>query len=196
MYRTSTSPDAVSVATHHGAAAGSKASTRALLRRIQRRADADPDAILPVLRVLAGDQLEPGPSLKAVALEINRARVADARRDFIAHALATEEVARHLGVRSRQAVAQRRARGSLLGSKVDNVTYYPAWQFGPEGLASELPRLLALLADAGLDDARAADDALRMPHSELGGRTLLELWHTGAWAELQAWLGDISGWQR
>lgn len=193
MHKTSTSPE---VATDEANGTPGAASTRALLRRVQRRAAADPQAILPVLRVLAGERLEPGPTLKAVALEINRARVADARRDFVAHALATEDVAQHLGVRSRQAVAQRRARGSLVGAKVDNVTYYPAWQFGPEGLADGLPRLLALLADAGLDDARAADDALRMPHSELGGRTLLELWQTGSWDELEAWLGDISGWQR
>jgi hypothetical protein len=176
--------------------ASAAASTKALLRRIERRAKADPDAVMPVLRVLAGEKLEPGPTLRAVALEINRARVAEGRRDFVAHALSTEQVAQHLRVKSRQAIAQRRARGTLLGAKIDNVTYFPAWQFGPDGLATGLDRLFALLREAGVTDARAADDLCRMPHSELGGRTLLDLWQAGEWDRLQAWLGDIGGWQR
>jgi hypothetical protein len=177
-------------------------STRMLLRRIAERAETEPEVVLPVLRLLAGEipddttTAEPDPALRSVALQINRTRVQQAQRDFVAHAWSAERVAEHLGVHSRQAVAQRRARGTLLGARVGQSTYYPAWQFGPEGLAAGFDRIRTLLGEAGLLDARTADDALRMPHSELGGRTLLDLWEAGAWEELEAWLGDIGTWQR
>lgn len=180
-------------------------STKTLLARIARRAEAEPDAVLPVLRVLAGEPPleppgaggdEPDPALHAVALEINRARVARSRAEFLAGAWPTEQVARHLGVGSRQAVAQRRARGGLLGARVGAGTFYPAWQFGPAGLADGLDRLLQLLAEAGLAEARTADELLRMPHAELAGRTLLQVWQDGDWDTLAGWLGDIGGWQR
>src|SRR4051812_47485198 len=109
-------------------------STRALLRRIADRAETEPDAILPVLRLLAGEFPDdnttamPDPALRTVALQINRTRVQQAQREFIANAWSAERVAEHLGVHSRQAVAQRRARGKLLGSQVGQSVYYPAWQ--------------------------------------------------------------------
>jgi hypothetical protein len=176
-------------------------STRTLLRRIAERAETDPDAVLPVLRLLAGETPDetttavPDPALRSVALQINRARVQQAQQDFVAHAWSAERVAEHLGVHSRQAVAQRRARGTLLGARVGQSVYYPAWQFGPEGLAAGWERVRALLQEGGLVNARTADDALRMPHSELGGRTLLDLWQSGLWDEFESWLGDIGAWQ-
>lgn len=176
-------------------------STRALLRRVAQRAESDPDAVLPVLRFLAGEYPDetslatPDPALRSVAVQINRARVQQAQQEFIARAWSAERVAEHLGVHSRQAVAQRRARGTLLGSQIGRGVHYPSWQFGPEGLAGGLERVLTLLREAGLADARAADDALRMPHSALGSRTLLDLWQAGEWATLEAWLGDIGAWQ-
>jgi len=177
-------------------------STRSMLRRIAARAESEPETVLPVLRLLAGEASpdedpsgRPDPALRAVALQINRTRVQRAQRDFVARSWSAEQVAEHLGVRSRQAVAQRRARGTLLGGRVGHAVFYPAWQFGADGLAADLDRLLRLLREAGLGDARAVDDALRMPHSELGGRTLLDLWRSGSWDELQAWLGDIGTWQ-
>jgi len=165
--------------------------------------------VLPVLRVLAGESAYQGsdggpddgedPAIAAllpVALEINRARIARDRAEFAAHAWTTEQVARHLGVGSRQAVAQRRARGGLLGDRSGPATLYPLWQFGPAGLADGLDRLLDLLRETGLDDPRTADDVLRMPHSELGGDTLLQVWARGDWELLTTWLGDAGGWRR
>ena len=174
-----------------------------LLARVAKRAEQDPDAVLPALRVLAGESaydsrnpLKADPALKALAIEINRPRVLAARRSFIDSSWTTAQVADHLGVRSRQAVAQRRQRGTLLGAKVGTQTYYPAWQFGPEGLADGLDRLLALLRDSGVADAREADDILRMRHSELRGGTLLAAWRRGEWRTIENWLGDIAGWRR
>jgi hypothetical protein len=84
----------------------------------------------------------------------------------------------------------------LLGANVGTQTYYPAWQFGPDGLADGLARLLALLRGAGVDDAREADDVLRMRHSELRGGTLLAAWRRGEWRTVENWLGDMAGWRR
>ncbi len=170
-----------------------------LLARVAQRAKDDPDGVLPVLRALAGDPPWPSPaqgSLHQVALEINRARVLADRAEFVAHAWSTERVADHLGVRSRQAVAQRRQRGTLLGATLDGQTWYPEWQFGVVGLAADLDQLFALLRGSGIDDAREADAVLRMRHSELRGRTLLAAWQRGDWGTLERWIGDMAGWRR
>lgn len=176
------------------------AETVRLLERIAERAEADPDAVLPTLRVLAGEPPYRGKGKKsdlhAVALEINRARVLADRTEFIAHSRTAEQVAAHLGVNSRQAVAQRRQRGTLLGAVIGNQTYYPDWQFGPEGLLEGLPELLALLRESGLGDARTATDVLTMRHSELRARTLVDTWRRGDRRTVEAWLGDVGGWHR
>lgn len=171
------------------------ASVSALLRRVSRRAADQPETVLPVLRVLAGEEpadprIAP-PPLLAAARTVNAARVERARRDFVEHGLTTEQVAGLLGIGSRQAVAQRRARGGLLGARVGATTYHPAWQFGDDGLAPGLARLLRLLPA----DAREADSIMRMPHSELGGRSLADLFRAGEWQPLESWLGDIAGWR-
>lgn len=169
-----------------------------LLERVSVRAADDPDAILPVLRALAGEAPN-GRTRKldrAAVIEINRARVLADRADFIAHSWTADKVAEHLGVRSRQAVAQRRQRGTLLGSRIGTHTYYPEWQFGPDGLAQGIDRLLDLMRGAGIVDTREMDDVLRMKHSDLRGGTLLSAWRRGEWRTLEIWLGDIGGWRR
>lgn len=177
--------------------------TARLLARVAKRAEQDPDAVLPALRVLAGESAYDGrspqkvdPALKALAIEINRPRVRAARMAFIAGSWTSAQVAEHLDVRSRQAVAQRRQRGTLLGATIGTKTYYPDWQFSAEGLADGLGRLLDLLRENGLDDARVADDVLRMKHSELKGKRLIDTWRRGDWRTLEIWLGDIGGWHR
>lgn len=174
-----------------------------LLARVAKRAEQEPDAVLPALRVLAGEcayddrkPLKADSTLTSLAIEINRPRVLAAREAFIADSWTSAQVAEHLGVRSRQAVAQRRQRGTLLGANVGTQTYYPAWQFSAEGLADGLGRLLDLLRESGLDDARVADDVLRTKHSELKGKRLVDVWRRGDWRTLEIWLGDIGGWHR
>jgi hypothetical protein len=174
--------------------------TARLLARVAARAEDDPDAVLPTLRVLAGEppyaKNAKKKDLHALAVEINRARLLADQAAFVANSWPAEAVAEHLGVKSRQAVAQRRQRGTLIGAPVGNQTYYPDWQFGPDGLAPELGRLLAMFRSCGIDDAREIDDVLRMPHSELRGKTLLAAWRRGDWTTLEIWLGDVSGWRR
>ncbi len=177
--------------------------TARLLARVAERAKDDPDAVLPTLRVLAGEPPYAKATkrdLHALAIEVNRSRVLADRADFLAHSWPTDKVAEHLGVRSRQAIAQRRQRGTLLGTTLGTAlgtqTFYPDWQFGPTGLADGLAELLALLRGAGIDDAREADDVLRMKHSELRGKTLLERWRRGDRRTVEVWLGDIGGWRR
>jgi len=80
-----------------------------------------------------------------------------------------------LGLKSRQAVQQRRARGKLLGLPLGGSTYlYPVWQFDQQGVLPGLPETLAALehldpwgqvafllsGDARLDGLRPLD-ALR-----------------------------------
>ena len=177
--------------------------TTALLAKVAQRAETDPDTVLPVLRVLAGQEpyAEDGSqdldaATMAVVLRVNRARVLADRADFREHAWTAEQVAEHLGVGSRQAVAQRRQRGTLVGAKLGTQTFYPQWQFGPDGLADGLGRLLELLRGAGVDDAREADSVLRMKHSELRRGTLLATWRRGEWGTVETWLGDVAGWRR
>jgi hypothetical protein len=173
-----------------------------LLRRLQERAEAYPDFV-ETLEFLAdappADEIdggtEPDPELLALARRINAGRAAEAEADFEAHSLTAEEVATRLGVASRQAVAQRRARGSLLGAPLRGRVRYPAWQFGTSGLHPDLPRLIALLTENGITGADEADDIMRMEHSSLGGRSLVEVWQAGDWDLLGAWLGDIGGWR-
>jgi hypothetical protein len=174
--------------------------TARLLARVAQRAKDDPDAVLPTLRVLAGEppyaRSTKKRDLHALALEINRARLLADQAEFVAHSWTAEQVAAHLNVKSRQAVAQRRQRGTLVGAVVGNQTYYPDWQFAAAGLAPDLDRLLALFRCAGIDDAHEIDEVLRMPHSELRGRTLLAAWRRADWTTLGIWLGDMSGWRR
>ncbi len=83
-----------------------------------------------------------------------------------------------LGLKSRQAVQQRRARGNLLGLPLSAGTYlYPVWQFDRQGVLPGLPETLAALehldpwgqaafllgGDARLDGTRPLD-ALRAGH--------------------------------
>ena len=87
--------------------------------------------------------------------------------------LPVTDVMRLLGLKSRQAVQQRRSRGTLLGLPLGGPTYvYPVWQFDQQGkILSGLPETLAALApldawgqaayllagEPRLDDARPLD---------------------------------------
>lgn len=151
-----------------------------LLRRVAARAAQDPDAVLPVLRVLVGDDEPPevDESVVRAAEVVNARRLAKARRAFAAHALTTEQVCELLGGASRQAVAARRARGGLLGLTIGPATYHPDWQFGPDGPAPGLSRVLAALRTIRTS-ALSADALMRGSQADLGGRALADLLAAG-----------------
>ena len=85
------------------------------------------------------------------------------------------QVAKVLGSISRQAVAERRGRHTLLGLRTaDNHWVYPLFQFDRHGeVIQGLPELLQLLAASGIDDWSLAG-WLMSPLRSLGGRTAIE----------------------
>jgi hypothetical protein len=165
-----------------------------LLRRVAARASADPDAVLPVLRMLVGDD-EPADVDEAVvqAAEIvNARRLAKARREFLAGALTTEQVGERLGGASRQAVSARRARGGLLAITVGTTAFHPQWQFAAEGVVAGLGRVLDALREIRAS-ALSADALMRLPQADLGGRSLADLLAAGEVDAVVARIRDTGG---
>lgn len=94
------------------------------------------------------------------------------RRDLLAGALKTSDVARLLG-RSRQAVHDRVKAGTLLAIDDGGELRYPPWQFDPEGergVISGLSEVLAALRVEPLSKARW----LMRPNALFEGRTPLQ----------------------
>ncbi len=85
------------------------------------------------------------------------------------------QVARVLGNISRQAVADRRQRRTLLGLKTaDRHWVYPVFQFDRHGsVLAGLPALLQILGESGVDDWSLAG-WLVSPLRSLGGRTAID----------------------
>ncbi|MEO6712479.1 MAG: hypothetical protein ABIM89_03505 [Mycobacteriales bacterium] len=147
-----------------------------LMRRVAARATADPDSVLPVLRMLVGeDEPEDVDEVVVAAAEVvNARRLAKARRTFMAGSLTSEQVGEQIGGASRQAVAARRARGGLLGSTVGTTAYHPRWQFTAEGVVPGLGRVLDALREIRASPL-SADALMRTAHADLAGRSLADL---------------------
>jgi hypothetical protein len=167
-----------------------------LLKRLRSKVKEHPE-FLETLEFLAREPMQedsgeqPDPELLALARRINAERAREDDDDFVAHSLTAEQVAQRIGVTSRQAVAQRRARGSLLGAEVRGKVRYPEWQFTSTGVVPDLPELFVLLEQHGVRNARVADSVLRMPHTRLDGGALVDVWRKGDWPLLRAWFADI-----
>lgn len=151
-------------------------SRAAVLDAVARRLRQDPDRVLPTLRLLADPDALPGPEDRetvVVAERVNTARLAARRVEFRSRALPSSEVRRMLGV-SRQALAARVAGRKLLALQFGGVSYFPDWQFGPDGLRPGVTRLVpALLADGR--GVLAADALMRNPLPEAGKRSPADL---------------------
>ena len=95
--------------------------------------------------------------------------------DLIGPFYGPAQIARLLGDVSRQAVADRRQRRTLLGLKTaDGHWVYPIFQFDRHNrVISGLPELLRILAASGIDDWSLAG-WLASPLRSLGGRTPIE----------------------
>ncbi len=95
--------------------------------------------------------------------------------DLIGPFYGPAQVARVLGNVSRQAVADRRQRRTLLGLKTaDGHWVYPLFQFDRcNRVLAGLPELLRILAASGIDDWSLAG-WLASPLRSLGGRTPIE----------------------
>jgi hypothetical protein len=161
---------------------------------VAARAVTDPDSVLPVLRVLVGDDepAELDESVLAAAEIVNNRRLAKALRGLVASSLTTEQVADRLGGASRQAIAARRARGGLLGVTVGTTAYHPDWQFGPEGLVPGLTGVLDALRTIRAS-ALSADALMRSPVVGDGGLSLAEMLADGRVDEVVARILDTGG---
>lgn len=152
-----------------------------VLDAIARRLRESPDEVLPTLRVLADPDALPEPSddhVVGVARRVNAHRLQEHLARFRAGALSTGEVREALGGVTRQAVAARVASRSLLSLEIAGRSWFPAWQFGPEGVRAGLPRVVQALAEGGRG-ALAADSLARAPIAEEGGASVAELLAAG-----------------
>ncbi len=162
-----------------------------LIERIAEAAEAEPARVRPVLQLLVGDRLELPDELRTVGSALNEARRSHALEEFLAGAVATDEVIELLpSIGTRQGVHRLRKAGRLWGRTVGNATWFPAWQFSSDGLRDDLAAVLERIARFTVDVV-AADRIMRLPREELGGRTIAEAldsrrWRSAAWRLLDA----------
>ena len=147
-----------------------------LLERVAARLAEDPAHVAPVLRLIADpDAMPDRDEVSAAARRVNADRLTAEHKDFTTHALPGERVRAILGGITRQALHQRVRGRRLLALHLANNSWFPDWQFGPEGIRSGLADLLAELPDSPL----AADRAVREPVPEEGGRSIADLLAAG-----------------
>lgn len=147
-----------------------------LLERVAARLAEDPDRVGPVLRLIADPDAVPERSaLPEAVLRVNAERLAAARQELTARALSGEQVRALLGGISRQALHQRVRARRLLALHVANTSWFPDWQFGPEGVLPAVPELLSVLPDSAL----GADRVMRAPIPEERRRSAADLLAAG-----------------
>jgi phytoene dehydrogenase-like protein len=154
---------------------------QAVLAAVARRLQEAPEQVLPTLRLLADPDALPArldPSAVRVAKRLNAQRLQECLDDFRARAHSTAEVRELLGGVSRQAVASRVASGSLMSLEIAGRSWFPAWQFGPEGPWPRLPEVLSALLGEGRG-VLAADALVRQPIPEESGRAAADLLAAG-----------------
>ncbi|MGH9042628.1 MAG: hypothetical protein ACRDZ3_20630 [Acidimicrobiia bacterium] len=148
-------------------------AVEALIARVLVEARRDPRRVGPVLQVLVGEEPDHVGGLREVASRLNESRLESVLEEFRDGSVTADAVRRLLGLRSRQAVHQLRQRGRLLGRTLGNTTWFPVWQFAAGTMRPDLPALLGRLRQFSTD-AVAADRIMRLPRSELDGRSLAE----------------------
>jgi hypothetical protein len=155
----------------------------AVLERLACHAEAD-DTFADALAFLAKTHLEadddpfarPGDEALTVARHMNASRLDARRQALLDDALTTAQVVQLIPTAGdRRAVDRRRHRGTLLGIKVGNAVYHPAWQFDRRAGETRpgLPEVLAALGEVTAD-AMAAHQLMTVPQDRLDGRSLAE----------------------
>ena len=153
----------------------------AVLAAVRRRLDAEPERVLPALRLLADpdDLADPSDATTVtLAKTLNAYRVATALRELRADAYSTKDVGELLGGVSRQAVSARVAKGQLMSIEISASSYFPSWQFVAGRPAAGLTAVIAALRETGCDTF-AADAVMRTALPEEGGRTVAEVLAAG-----------------
>jgi hypothetical protein len=152
------------------------AARATLLDRVAARLAEDPEHVAPVLRLIADPDAVPDrPHLSADAQRQNAERLVALRTDLTAHALTGEQVRQLLGGISRQALHQRVRARRLLALHLANQSWFPDWQFGPDGVRPGVPEVLAALPESPV----AADRIMHAPLPEEGRRTPADLLAAG-----------------
>jgi hypothetical protein len=157
------------------------AAVQAVLDAVAHRAETEPEAVVPTLRLLADlDALPDSGDTQTVDLahRLNAQRLIARRDQFRAHALSTSEVRAVLGGVSRQAVAARVANKSLLALEIGGRLHFPDWQFGGDGVLTGVPEVVAVLSRSGRG-ALAADALMRGGVPEAGGRSPAQMLAAG-----------------
>jgi hypothetical protein len=156
-------------------------SPSVVLEAVARRLEEDPQQVMPTLRLLADRNALPDVADEEtvdLARKVNAERLAARRAYFRAHALPTSEVRVLLGGVTRQAVSLRVANKGLLSLELAGTSYFPDWQFGPDGRLTGLSRVLAALTST-CRGVLAADAVMRTPLEEEGGCTPAQLLAAG-----------------
>ena len=149
----------------------------ALLKQLQVRLDEDPDHVAPVLALIAHPDAVPARAeLSPEARATNTNRLAERQAAFQERALPSDAVRAQLGGISRQALHQRVAGRRLLSWQHAHTSWFPDWQFGPDG--TPLPGLPAVLAELPASPL-SADVVMRTPMPEGGGASPAELLAAG-----------------
>lgn len=157
-----------------------------VLERLADRAR-DDETLAETLVFLAEDDVDVDPFARPSGAVLTSARRVNARRSaarrgaLVADALTTAQVVELIGsISDRRAVDRRRRRGRLLGVKVGNTVWHPAWQFDQRSgdTRSALHRILEALAEV-TDDPVAANALMTVPHAELGGRPIADVFADG-----------------
>lgn len=154
---------------------------QAVLAAVARRLEESPEQVLPTLRLLADPDALPErlePSAVEVARRVNSRRLQERLDALRAASLTTGDVRELLGGVSRQAVAGRVASGSLLSMEVAGRSWFPDWQFGPDGPWPRLAEVLRVLVRDGRG-VLAADALMRRPLPEEGGSSAADLMAVG-----------------
>ena len=103
-------------------------------------------------------------------------------------ALPTDEILARVPQYDRRDLARARARHRLLGLRVGDEIYHPAWQFSDDGPVDGLPRILDLLIARLGHDVVAIDHHLRTRRAALDDRSLADLLRAGRAEEVIAFL--------
>jgi hypothetical protein len=152
------------------------AARATLLQQVAARLAEDPEHVAPVLRLIADpDAVPERPQLSEGARRQNTARLVALHSELTAHALTGEQVRQLLGGISRQALHQRVRGRRLIALHLANQSWFPDWQFGPDGVRSGVREVLAALPDSPV----AADRVMRAPLAEEGGRSAADLLVSG-----------------
>jgi hypothetical protein len=152
-----------------------------VLTAVRKRLEAEPDRVLPTLRLLIDPDGTIDPldeSTISLAKTLNAYRIVASLRELRERSYGTPEVAEMLGGISRQAVSQRVAKGQLMSIQISGKSWFPSWQFKDGRPVERLGEVIEALR-ATDHDTFSADAVMRNPLPEEGGRSPADLLAAG-----------------